>query len=295
MDQISDLKKMYLESGSCKDIPYTQNCFRKFTAYEEAYGIELCGFSKEQILEIYLNINSKSAGTLRRINTYIKQYTQWCIDSGLFKGDNIYSKITMSDYDKCILSKDTYYKPENIDEFIKKLNNIEDAFILLALYEGLIDDDYHTILNLKVTDIDIKNCQIICDGDKGVTVSKKLILLAVMASQAEVYYVDNNLEKGEGLKDSDYLIKRVYCDRDANLIYRRMVWIRNYIGDRTLSIPKIIRSGFINNSIEISKKKGIKLLEFYKTPECQELKNRYHIDGYQKAKLNELFKRYLDI
>lgn len=289
-----DTKELFAQSDACKDQKYINNVMEKIRLQENKISKDILAFSSDEILDYYKSLGY-SFGTLSRINNNMKQYVDWCISQNVFIGDNLFEKITKNELEDCS-KKDInkYFTHEQIVELSAKLINPEDSFIFYGVYMGLFDNQV-SILNTKISDIDIKNSKIKNIDGKEIDVDLVLIKYAIASFNAKEHFL-SNLRSEPIVKTGDYIVQHLDKEesrKDPETVYKRILRCRKFLGKPDLTIPKLVASGFINESIRISKLMGVDLYKFYKTEECDLLKERYQIITNTKPKINAMYKRYL--
>ena len=290
-----DTKERYLQSEECKDVYYSNNCFKKVKPYEEKIGKDIIDFSKEEVLEFYKELESP-LGTIRRINNTFIHFMKYCVLAG-YCAINIFQDITTKDMQVCAkIPEKKYLDYGQVVHMASDLLNPEDSFIIMAIYEGLLDEEV-SILKAKVNDINIDKSMV--EGvfktynGKLINVDITLLKYAVESYNAPAYY------SGERIYNSpsnDYIVKHIYNEasrNDVRTLYNRFNKIKSKLNCSDLSLPKLSYSGFIHKSVREAKKLGVDIYDFYKTPECEALKERYNISTNVPSKINETYKRYL--
>ena len=154
---------------------------------EENLGKDIKDFNRTEILDYYTSLNTYSLDSIMVRNYRFEHYADWCIANMLKEGKNEFADITPEILMGC-LNKDVVNSlvltREQVLEVIDNLPYGE-AFLILALFEGICGKDYEEFHDLKLTDFNVKGNEIIvklCTGRK-LTVTKELYDYAVKATK----------------------------------------------------------------------------------------------------------------
>lgn len=126
--------------------------------------------TKDDLDEIILNGKHKLVGESRT-----GLYNNIKILNNILKESGVGIEVNSSDYvDKLEFNEDKYFTRKEIREVCNLFYNAQDKFIVYALWNGIMGNDYEDLLNLKVEDIlfdenkipqyiKVKNNRIKCD------------------------------------------------------------------------------------------------------------------------------------
>lgn len=221
INDVNENKDMYLyistrmNDGDTEAAKASYSMFRRVLAYEKKYN-EMCyNFSKQEILEMYKDINYRQISTLYNVNSRLKKYTEYMIQLNKTNDiQNHYAEIDRKDLKSCInhtFIKNRLFQKEDIYNMLnsEQLVNISDKFMVLALYEGIGGSDYRELLNLTVNDIEIETDTIHTYKGRSVKATPKLITYAFEANEEKTYVS----QTGKGWKrkyiPSDLIVKRM--------------------------------------------------------------------------------------
>ena len=218
-----EIKQRYIvEKEKTTNMPngYLVRQFDRTEEHELRLGKDLSRFTKEEAIDMYKTFNFDSLETLHVINSHFSLYTQWCLQQNLvpdcqdhyieIKSDDLINCINKAALKKSLLTKTELY------ELIDKLKNPSDAFIMLALFEGIGGKNFCELVNLKMEDFN-GNTVTLCTGRK-LTVSDKLVELAELSNITLIYVsVDSAVDKEIYFKDEDLIIKNYpNCQDDTD-------------------------------------------------------------------------------
>lgn len=137
----------------------------------------------------------------------------------LFREKNIDITMSISDYDiKEKTQTKGIYSLDEVEYAINNLINPIDKFIVLAIYNGITGNRYSELLNLKRTDIDLKNSTI-CVGGKTIVMDKLFKKITIDAlNQTEYAYLTTNgdIKYYEFNLNSEYVLRTKPLKRNRN-------------------------------------------------------------------------------
>lgn len=303
----SEIKKQYIEEKEeiTKLSPgYLNKIFEKTASFEIELNKDICNFNFYEIENMYKTLNYVAIDTLINLHCQISLYTQWCLKRNLvtdcqshyaeIRKEQLFNYINKIAFDKTVIDKKTLYS------WVDELLNASDAFLLLALYEGIKGDGYCELIDLKMSDFKENEVQL-CTGRK-LTVSNKLLSLAEDSYKAE-YYVSNNNRQFPFLP-SELIIKNNYnVDLNANehtlgrRIYRKVIRCFEILTVEKHVMPNdIYESGGINFILEQSKLDEMAPIDWLTIPEnVEKYKERYAFDkkNFFISKIIDKYKEYL--
>lgn len=156
-----EIKERYIElrikQTSMKEY-YFRHIFGLIEAYEEKLDKDICNFSTYEILDMYKTLNFRAFRYLVTINSQLTVYTSWCISQNMVMDcQNHFAELDKNLILKCINTTSneiSIISKEKILEWCEMLPNPSDAFVLLAIYEGIAGKNYKEIVNATIQDID---------------------------------------------------------------------------------------------------------------------------------------------
>lgn len=300
------IKKRYIqekESTTNTPVGYLTRQFNKSKSFEQRLNKDISNFTVYEIEDFYKTLNMTSAESLTVLNSHLSLYTQWCLQQNLVSDcQNHFAEIVSSsliDYINTFALKKSVITRETLYEWIDDFVNPSDAFIMLALFEGIEGENYCELFNLKMSDFDGNKVKL-CTG-RELTVSSKLVSLAEKSNEEMVYYsVASNGSRKFPFLDEDLIIKNYpNCRSDeayqkGKRIYGRVKRNFEVIGiDKYMKPRSLFDSGKIDYINSRCKELEITAREFIYTPEyAEEVRYRF---GYDLHRLRVSFiKKYGD-
>ena len=221
------IKKRYIqEKESNTSIPdkYLERLFNKTKIFEESLNKDISCFTAYEIIDFYKTISISTFETLLVMNNHLSLYTQWSLQESLvpdcqnhyaeIKNDTLLQCINTVKLDKSIITRKELY------EWLAKLDNPGDKFVMLCLFEGIKGKDFCEISNLKISDFSGNKVNL-CTG-REIIVSDKLVELANETDQTYVYYsVNKTSQKEYPLEDEGYILKKYHNCKDGVDAYQR--------------------------------------------------------------------------
>lgn len=187
-----DIKESYIiekENVTCVPERELERCFERTYPYEERLNKDVCNFTFYEIVDMYKTWNVKSYERLLNLNSYLSQYTDWCLQKTLVPdSQNHFSEMTKDIYLSCI--NKTYNDKrivtrEQVLWWAKSMPNPSDGFIFLALFEGIKGHQYEELTKLQISDFHDGNVTL-CTG-RTINVSDELYNFALISSQTFEY------------------------------------------------------------------------------------------------------------
>ena len=243
--------------------------FKRVEPYEKKIDTDCACFSAQEILACFKQLNTPSINTLRNIRSALSVYADWCKNQNLLPdGINHYKEIGHPNMIDCLSIRKLEEGYLTEDEIFNLATSMENAFekvaILLA-YEGFLDGNYDAAYMVSGTDIDNG---ILYLGEKINTLSSLLESYIYEAEEASVYYRQQANGEVRELKFQDGggpVFKQLYnAIRDYDTpelrqhFFERMFRrIRDYSGERFITIKKLNESGRINAIKSFMKAEGV--------------------------------------
>lgn len=296
----NEIKERYIiEKESTTSVPkgFLLKQFNKAQTFETSEGKDLCNFTKHEILNMYKTFNTSSLNFLTVINSHFSLYTQWCLYQNLVDDcQNHFAEIQRDNLTLCInmlgIKKATITR-NVLRNWIQQMPNPADAFIMIALFEGIKGKEFCEIVNLKMSDFDGNKVKL-CTG-RELVVSDELVNLAAISDQTYEYYsISGKGEKIVKLNDENLIIKN-YPNVEpitdtfqiGRRIYRRLLRSYDYLGVSAWMKPNsLVESGKIDYINRRSKELGMTAREYLFSPYVKEVEDRY---GYDMSRLKLSF------
>lgn len=272
--------------------------FRKIEQYERELGIDVCLFSKDQVIKMYIQLKSRSVYTLLNNNVILKAYTAWQKHYNGLDIENVYENITIDDLRPCVDAKASkILSRDEITEIEEQLLNVTDAAIVECLFQGIAGPSMRDITSLHKNMLDKKNqCLIFPDG-RVFDISENLCELLEKAFDEEIYlcYGDTLrtkklVGKGKLFKDRDNTHAADSDDRRFRAVYRKILVIKNYVGIKELTMKGIAVAGFLHYLRMYLNESGLVLKDFLRTEAGAKLMDRYGYDS--EYRIDNIIHRY---
>lgn len=189
-------KQRWLDHTDLSKYPkmYWERLLMKTKPYEESLNKDLCNFNKVEIREMYLGINYMSFETLLVDNYSLQKYAMWAIQNALIDdGINHYGDFTSDELIQCVNMrqiKNSIVAYDDVMSGIRKLENAQDQFIILALFEGIRGKSFDDIRLLKIEDI--HDGKAFLRSGRVVKISQRLADIAQLANNEYVYHTADN-------------------------------------------------------------------------------------------------------
>ena len=255
-------------NGAKKVSPSLKSFFRRLSDFEEEYGKEVEEFDNNDILALLHFLAKKSPNSLAAYFSMLKKYYQYL---HVHRDIRTECSLKYSDF-KDLVTKDVYYSriiPK--DELYSNLHRIVNAcerLLLRLIFAGIKGEGNWELINLKKSDIDLRN-QVIHVKGRTVKMDATIEREVRMTMAMDAYYMSN----GEGeirkitvnLIESDYLFRpieeKMALKRDrATLkqltpqsIQRRVLKLLQQILNRpNMTLQTLYTSGILNSLVEYS-------------------------------------------
>ena len=272
--------------------------FRKIEHCEDAHNKDVCLFSKDEAIEMYIELKSRSVYTLLNNNVVLKAYCAWQRYYNGIDVTNAYENIGIDDLRKCVDTKASkLLSREEIVDIEDQLLNTTDAAIIECIFDGIAGPSMRDITSLNRDLLDIENkCLVFPDG-RTFDISERLCKLLDKAFDEEKYIcygetlrVKTLKGKGKLFKDRDNAHAADSDDRRFRAVYRKIQVIRDYIGIKELTMKGIAASGFLHYLRMHLDDTNLPLRVFLQTETGDKLMSRY---GYESEyRIDNVIHRY---
>jgi hypothetical protein len=273
--------------------------FRKIEPYEERLQKDASLFTKDEALEMYVELKSRSVYTLMNNNVVLKAYYSWRNHYYGVDVESAYDNISIDDLKLCVdKNASKILSREEITEIEDQLLNTTDAAILECLFQGIAGPSMRDITELHKSMLDKENkCLVFPDG-RVFDITDRLCELLEVAFDEDVYicYGETMREKrlqgkGKLFKERDNSHASDSDDKRFRAVYRKIMVIRDYVGIKELTMKGIAAAGFLHNVRENLNETGFTLKEFLQTEKGEQLMDRYGYDSdYRVDNLVHRFK-----
>ena len=286
-----ETKERYIEEKKATTIlpnSYLERLFKKTEVFEIEHGKDVSNFTFYDIEEMYKTWSMSSLQSMQVINSALSMYTQWCLKQNLvIDSQNHYLEITkdvMNGTLNQLKAKSKIITREQLLSLLPELPNASDAFLLLALFEGICGKEYCELSNLELKDIK-GNIATLCTN-REVAMSDELTRLVNESGNTYEYYpVSANAKKEKISFDAyDNKIIKDFCNTALDTcdfqigrrIYRKIKRSVDYIGMAHLNGNNIVECGKVYFINKICEERKITAKEYlYSKIGSEELKNQF--------------------
>lgn len=275
--------------------------FRKIEPYERKLQKDVSEFTKEEALEMYKGLKSRSVYSLMNNNTILKAYCAWMKYYHGAKADEVYTNITIDDLKLCVdKNASKLLSREEIIEIEDQLLNVTDSAIIECLFQGIAGPSMKDITELHESMLDKANkCLVFPDG-RIFNISSRLCNLLESAFKEDTYICYGSTMKAKKLKGEGKLFKErdnSYApdsdDKRFRAVYRKIQVVKEYVGVKELTMKGIAASGFVFYLRELLEKTGLGLKECLQTESGEQLMTRY---GYcSEFRIDNIIHRFKDL
>lgn len=274
----AELKERYIqekESTTVTSPHFLHGIFNKSNEFEEELEKDICNFTTYEIINYYKTLNIGSIDSLYVLNSSYSLYVQWCLQQNLvFDSQNHFLEFTREQlklYVNKVSIKSSIITREALYKYLDELPNPSDAFILIALFEGLGGKCYEEIWKATIADLN-GNEFTTCTGRK-IKVSDKFVSLATLSNETLEYQaITGKMERSIQFKDEDLIVKNQCNAKDfasdrqkGRRIYFRIKRTMDYLGlPASANGNDFVISGIIDMVNTNSRKLGIDAEEYIK-------------------------------
>ena len=231
--------------------------------YEEKFDRDCSAFTTREILNMYASMGTRSWERLLNMNSQLKYYASWSIREGLVPDNqNHYEELDKNDMYSCLnigFKNQLVITREELERNLDKFINISDAFLALAVFEG-IDGPNHSDFFDLTPDKFIEG-KVNLPNNRILTVSKRLTALAIESAEEYMFYRADGKER-KYKQDDPRIIKDVNnssesdsLDKNQQKIYRKLVRIANEYG-KAYSFVGLKNSGRLDMLQRLMKEDG---------------------------------------
>ena len=182
-----DFNKYYMHARKIK-LTSLNSLFKKISIYEIKNNSDCCYFSKEQILEMYAQFQSKSVNVLLNYNSILKAYCVWQSEFNDIAVTSAYAEITQNDLSPLIPTEATQLLTrEDIDYIENNLLNWTDKAIVECLWEGVAGNSMKDLVSISENMLNINEKTLTFIDGKVVHITDRLIDLLSKAFAEREY------------------------------------------------------------------------------------------------------------
>ena len=298
------VKEIFLSEIDLSKYPnrWWERLFEKTKSFEEKYGKDFCCFTTPEIIEIYKYLDIKSFESIMVININLIKYGDWALMNGLITdGQNHFSEIRNEVLRDCInevgLNK-SIISLEDLKNILPKIRNEQDRYIFYAVFEGIKGKNYCEIVQLKMDDLDQKNCTAKLVSGRTINVAKDFIYIASDADkQREYVRSDENIIP---LIPGEYIYKEKNNSRGVNTprsVQTAFLKVVESVGvSKYITASSVYNSGFIHYLNIRAKDNDMTVEELFESNNgelVQDIVDKYNFNLLTKKRFILKYKKFL--
>lgn len=306
-----DSKKRFIEEIDINKYPprWWERAFEKSYIFETKKNKDLYSFTTPEILEFYKFLEIKTLTSLVIYNTNLIRYGLWALQNNLiFDGQNHFDEISTEMLNGCV-SKVGAFSPlctkEGFLEFINQMENAQDRFVFMAMFEGIKGKEYSEIIDLKISDINYNNNTVKLSSGRTMKVSEEFISICEKADAQTIYStlvhetIRADLAERE-LIPSTRIYKEKVNSRGIDLprtVYNTILRNINFLGydNKSLTVKMLRDYGFIYYLNERAKENNMSTVDLlYGDRDLfEDLLEKYYFNYNTKKRFIIEYKDYL--
>ena len=256
--------------------------FERTEPYEEKLQKDLCDFSADEAMEMFVDIGYSNLQFAKVEASLIRSYVDWQITKGKSEdGVNHFSiqEIPQTKLKQAVKQKTSLVDRRQIEVWCNRLYNPSDKVVLLGLFEGIKGSDYCEFVNLSRDDIDEETCKVKLFGrNETLKISEKLVRYMIESCETNYYTTYGNVRSGHVFEASNLVIKNapnakeeVDDFRKGRRIYSRIKMLLRFLGvDGYINSGAIVNSGIVETIKDESSRLGISWRNFVVSTEGRE-------------------------
>lgn len=260
-------KKKYMEY--CNEDAKVLSLFKYTEQFEEQWKKDVCEMHTEDLLDILAGMKKSTAISER---SRLIKYIEWCRANGFCKVNWLDKKHCPRDKFLAVLdaAEDKYYiSPQKYQEYLNLMKTSSNSYdpdydvpVFMAIYEGVTD--YTDLVYLTTDDIDFRHGTLKLHTCGEIKVSDELLKWLMKASGIE--RLNNKAQKSSlpysFQKNSIWRNSKEINEAGQIQKYRRrMMKIKEVLGDEKISISNLSNSGIFNYIIARTREDGIDISE----------------------------------
>ena len=262
-----DIKQKYLDELDKVGRNIARSTFKGTKNYEEKLNKDICEMSEEELIECLRLFNRTQAGLSTRIVS-INGYLEWCKNKGYcnfnrVSTDSIPRKRLI---EKVGISGLDYISPEKFNHYCNQIRECSNGILyetfIRCLYEGVEDNNYENLNQLRLADIDRYDHSVGLQNGKTINISLQLEDLLLKC--AELKEIEGTLVKRRPAvfveypyADSIFKTTTVAPKNPVRHFTRYLVEIKDIIG--AVRADSIRESGMFNRVSKKAKEMGYDL------------------------------------
>ena len=300
-----EIKQQFIDTLDLTQYPnrYWDNLFNALAPHEELLEKDLYNFTKKQIVTTYKMLNYVSYETLMVAHINLKKYILWALSQNLvLDGQDHFEEISNTELFGCVNQlqlQQSIVTREDVVSSVRRLENYQDRFIILGLFEGIKGDKFSDLTMAKMSDIDQSNLTMKLNSGRAISISPDLLNMAENASVQTSYYVtgkDSITREqkiyGDGIiKVLQYRYDRGFTQANERQVYHvLMKSIDDFGWSGRVSTTSLHTSGMIHMVNQLAEEYGVTGEEaLYNIEILQRVKQQY---GFNQALRKRFIMKY---
>lgn len=269
-----EVKEQFLQGYKENTKDSLRRIFKASYLMEKDLNKDLYNFNRDELRSFFYMMKPKKKKSSKQNVYLVKLYIEWCIENGFKNSFNPLENLPKDWSDQFVdIGSKQYFTDKELDEIVDGCVNAQDAVIVQLLREGVMGEGCEELLNLKKSDIDFENCQLVLRDtinktERIRTVSDKCISLCRQAlNQTE--YEKANGEASPNIKspvsklvENGHVIKpaltntKSFGRAEKNIIHRRLDVLSDYFDLPNFTPRNIYYSGMLILAKNIYLEKG---------------------------------------
>jgi hypothetical protein len=275
--------------------------FKKTEQYEQRLGKDCSQFTKDEIVDMYMEFHAKSVYVLMNYNTILKAYCAWRKYYHELHNDIAYDGITIDAMRPLIPNEaNNILSRQDISEIEDNLYNWVDKAIVEALWEGLSGNSMRDLVGLDSTMINHNTRQLQLPDGRIFGLTERLYEFLMHAFEETEYVcygetlrVKPMVGYGKLYKERDNAHAKDSDDKCFRWVYRKIQNFRSHVGIDGLTMKNISISGMCHYLREGMEETGLDLKAFLRTEMGEKLMDKY---GYtSEFRVDNVTHRYLQL
>jgi hypothetical protein len=212
---------------------------------------DLYDFNEEELTNTLILLKAPTVRGMQSYLSVMRQYLNYAIS----KKKSIHKKNLINLFRErekivpLLTEEKMIFTKEEIEEMIKKSENMQDGVILALLFEGVnYKNEYEELIHLTIHQIDKEKKEIKLKN-RSLKISEKTLHFIQKAFEETTYKsTKGNIERKYELSNSPYVLKglRKKIQLNHQLVHQRMLRLSNYFGHPELKATNISYSGQID-------------------------------------------------
>lgn len=267
-------KNRFIEMSNYNEptIKVLEMWLKKVVPIEKMTGKDLADFTRDEIINLYKSFNLRSKHTLITATYFFFNYYNWClhekyVTNQINQFDPNMIKSIVDEVIPMELVEDKYFRIQEMYDYIDRVYDPVNKFILYASFRGCLGAEGEDIVNLKLSDIDKESKTVNLYSGKVLKVDDLFIQLAEEADKQTMYQPEADKVNYFGRFEYDesiYIIKT--CRTKAKdtpvkygVIQQRIRLIKEQAGNRFVNLKNSYDNGLVNYIKERFEEMGVSL------------------------------------